>query len=529
MRLEDKVSIITGGGGGMGRVAALMFAAQGAKVVVAEYSEAAGMETVDLVHAAGGTATFVKADVSKEADAKAMVDHAVATYGRLDCLYNNAGIMPEADHSVTDTDVDTWDAVMAVNVRGVFLGCKYAIPAMVDGGGGSIINIASFVAILGCSVPQDAYTASKGASAVADPQPRRPVRAEGRPDQRDLPRAGRDAAAHGLAGQGRGGQAAPARAEPERSLRQARGDRPHGRLPRLGRVALDERRLAGGRWRHHRELLLMAEDTAEVATGRIAIGVDVGGSGIKAAVVDVESGRFRSERIRVATPTPSTPDAVLASVARLVRRLAKAGGLGDTTPVGIGLPGVTIGGRLITAANIDPSWVDFPVVERMGRLLKRPVSIINDADAAGIAEMRFGVGVDKPGVVIFLTLGTGVGSGVFTDGVLVPNTEFGQMEIRGRAAEKRSAAAARVKRGLSWKAWTADLDEHLDRIHQLMWPDLMILGGGVSKNADRFIPRLTVRCPVVPALLRNDAGIIGAAIVAAEAPLPDPEAPVPTA
>ena len=163
MRLADKVTIITGGGSGMGRVAARMFAAEGARVVVAEYSEAAGQETVDLIRAAGGEASFVKADVSKEADAKAMVDHTVATYGRLDCLYNNAGIMPEADHSVIDTEVDVWDAVMAVNVRGVYLGCKYAIPAMEAGGGGSIINIASFVAILGCSVPQDAYTASKGA------------------------------------------------------------------------------------------------------------------------------------------------------------------------------------------------------------------------------------------------------------------------------------------------------------------------------------------------------------------------------
>ena len=163
MRLEGKVTIITGAGSGMGRVAAQMFAGQGAKVVVAEYSEAAGTETVELVRAAGGEATFVRADVSKEADAKGMVERALATYGRVDCLYNNAGVMPEADHSVTDTDVATWDAVMAVNVRGVFLGCKYAIPAMVDGGGGSIINIASFVAILGCSVPQDAYTASKGA------------------------------------------------------------------------------------------------------------------------------------------------------------------------------------------------------------------------------------------------------------------------------------------------------------------------------------------------------------------------------
>lgn len=163
MRLADKVTIITGAGGGMGRVAAETFAREGAKVVVAEYGEAAGNETVEIIRATGGEATFVKVDVSKEADAKAMVDHAVGTYGRLDCLYNNAGIMPEADHSVIDTDVDVWDQVMAVNVRGVFLGCKYAIPAMEASGGGSIINIASFVAILGCSVPQDAYTASKGA------------------------------------------------------------------------------------------------------------------------------------------------------------------------------------------------------------------------------------------------------------------------------------------------------------------------------------------------------------------------------
>jgi NAD(P)-dependent dehydrogenase (short-subunit alcohol dehydrogenase family) len=163
MRLADKVTIITGAGGGMGRIAAQMFAKEGARIVVAEFGEAAGKETVDLIRADGGEATFVKADVSKEADAKAMVDHAVATYGRLDCLYNNAGVMPEADHSVIDTEVDVWDQVMAVNVRGVFLGCKYAIPAMETSGGGSIVNIASFVALLGCSVPQDAYTASKGA------------------------------------------------------------------------------------------------------------------------------------------------------------------------------------------------------------------------------------------------------------------------------------------------------------------------------------------------------------------------------
>ncbi len=252
--------------------------------------------------------------------------------------------------------------------------------------------------------------------------------------------------------------------------------------------------------------------------GRVAIGVDVGGSGIKAAVVDIDAGRFVSERLRVPTPNPSTPDEVTASIVRLVKRLAKAERLADDCPVGLGLPGVTIDGVLKSAANIDQAWIDFPIVERLGRQLKRPVAIINDADAAGVAEMRFGVGKDQRGVVIFLTLGTGVGSGVFIDGVLVPNTEFGQMEIRGRPAERRSAAAARTRRGLSWKAWAGDLDEHLDRIQELLWPNLMILGGGVSKSADKYVPRLTVRCPVIPAELRNDAGIIGAAIVALEGP-----------
>ena len=249
---------------------------------------------------------------------------------------------------------------------------------------------------------------------------------------------------------------------------------------------------------------------------RIAIGVDVGGSGIKAAVVDVESGQFRSERLRVPTPTPSTPDRVSATIGRLIRRLAKETGLSESTPVGIGLPGVAIGGRLLTATNIDAAWTDYPVAERLSTSLKRPVSIVNDADAAGIAEMRFGVGAGRRGVVIFLTLGTGVGSGVFVDGTLVPNTEFGQMEIRGRPAERRSASAARTRRGLSWKAWANDVDEHLQRIEDLMWPTLFILGGGVSKNGDKFIPRLQRRTPVVAAQLRNDAGIIGAAIVAAE-------------
>jgi polyphosphate glucokinase len=258
------------------------------------------------------------------------------------------------------------------------------------------------------------------------------------------------------------------------------------------------------------------QDPAAASAGRLAIGVDVGGSGVKAAVVDTVSGLLLSERLRVPTPTPSTPDRVGATIGRLIRRLVKAADIAADTPVGVGLPGVAMNGRLLTAANIDPAWIDYPIAEKLSKSLKRPVSIVNDADAAGIAEMRFGIGVGRPGVVIFLTLGTGVGSGVFNDGVLVPNTEFGQMEIRGRPAERRSAAAARVRRGLSWKAWAADLDEHLQRIEDLMWPNLFILGGGVSKNADRYIPRLTTRTPVVPASLRNDAGIVGAAIVAAE-------------
>lgn len=163
MRLEGKVAVITGAGSGMGRVAAQMFATEGAKVVVAEYDEAGGGATERLVTEAGGEASFIKTDVSHEEDARAMIVHAVERFGRLDVLYNNAGVMPEADHSVIDTEVAVWDQVMAVNLRGVYLGCKYAIPRMVEQGSGSVINISSFVALLGCSVPQDAYTASKGA------------------------------------------------------------------------------------------------------------------------------------------------------------------------------------------------------------------------------------------------------------------------------------------------------------------------------------------------------------------------------
>jgi polyphosphate glucokinase len=250
--------------------------------------------------------------------------------------------------------------------------------------------------------------------------------------------------------------------------------------------------------------------------GRIAIGVDVGGSGVKCAAVDIETGQLVGARHRVATPQPSTPAAVVGVIARLVERLGREAGA-PAAPVGVGVPCVVIGGVTKTAANIDPAWIGFDGGRALAAAVGRPVQVLNDADAAGIAEMHFGAGRGVSGTVFILTLGTGLGSALFIDGVLVPNTELGHMEIRGRDAERRSAAVARIRRGLSWKAWSGDLDEHLHAIDRLFWPNLIVLGGGVSKNADRFLPYLTVRPPVVPAQLRNDAGIVGAAMAAAEA------------
>jgi polyphosphate glucokinase len=266
------------------------------------------------------------------------------------------------------------------------------------------------------------------------------------------------------------------------------------------------------------------QDKAGEATGgpidvtgrRVAIGVDIGGSGIKAAVVDLDSGELIGLRHRVPTPQPSTPAAVCASVARMIRKLVKEVSLPDDAPVGVGFPAVVVDGVTKSAANVDEGWVEFDADNALERILKRPVHLVNDADAAGVAEMRFGIGQGERGTVFLITLGTGTGSALFSDGKLVPNLELGHMEIRGRDAERRSAAAARVRRGLSWKAWAADLDEHLLAIEKLFTPRLFIIGGGVSKRGDDFIPRLTVRARVVPAKLRNDAGIVGAAMAAAE-------------
>ena len=263
-------------------------------------------------------------------------------------------------------------------------------------------------------------------------------------------------------------------------------------------------------------------DAHPIDPGHIAVGVDVGGSGIKVGVVDVARGELLAPRLRVATPVPSTPALVVPAIVRTVRRAIRGAAAAASVeipadaPIGVGVPCVVIDGVTKTAANIDAGWIDFDARAAIETAVKRPTLVLNDADAAGLAEMRFGAGLGEKGVVFVLTLGTGVGSGLFNDGVLVPNTELGHMEIRGRDAERRSAAAARTRRGLSWKAWAADLEEHLQAIDKLFSPNLLILGGGVSKQPDRFIPRLNVRPRVVAAQLPNDAGIVGAAMAASE-------------
>lgn len=251
------------------------------------------------------------------------------------------------------------------------------------------------------------------------------------------------------------------------------------------------------------------------------VGVDIGGTGIKAGVVDSRRGALIGERVRVLTPQPAGVEAVVAATAAVVAGLPP-----DAGPVGIGVPAPIVGGVVTAAANIDPSWIGAPAADLFAAAIGRPVVVLNDADAAGIAEMRFGAGRGVRGVVLVLTLGTGIGSALFVDGALVPNTEFGHIEIRGKDAERRASATARERRGLSWAEWAPLLDEYIDRIDALLWPDLIILGGGISKKADRYLPLLSSRPPVVPAALRNEAGIVGAALRARaqEAPARAPRA-----
>ena len=237
------------------------------------------------------------------------------------------------------------------------------------------------------------------------------------------------------------------------------------------------------------------------------IGVDIGGSGIKAGVVDSRRGVLIGERLRVPTPQPATPVAVVEATTSLVAALGPTHG-----PVGIGVPGPIVGGRVMMMANLDASWVGVPAAELFTTAIGRHVTVLNDADAAAVAEMRFGAGRGVRGTVLVLTLGTGIGSALFVDGVLVPNLELGHIEIRGKDAERRASAGARERKGLSYVDWAPLLDEYLDRVDQLIWPDLIILGGGISRRSERFLPLLSTRAKVVPAALRNEAGIVGAAL-----------------
>jgi polyphosphate glucokinase len=237
------------------------------------------------------------------------------------------------------------------------------------------------------------------------------------------------------------------------------------------------------------------------------LGIDVGGTGIKAAPVDTATGQLTAARQKLATPQPATPAGVAEIVGQLVQDFKWAG------PVGITFPGVVVGGVIHTAANMDPSWIGVDAVKLFGSETKLAVTVLNDADAAGVAEMRFGAGKGVQGTVLLLTLGTGIGSALFIDGILVPNTEFGHIELRGKDAEKRASEHAREEHDLSWGDWAGRVDEYLEQMEALLSPGLIIIGGGVSRKSDKFLPYLTrLRAKVVPAALHNDAGIVGAAM-----------------
>lgn len=240
------------------------------------------------------------------------------------------------------------------------------------------------------------------------------------------------------------------------------------------------------------------------------LGIDIGGTGIKGALVDTEIGQLTTERYRLRTPQPSKPKKVVKTVAKIVKHFDWQG------PVGCGFPSVVKGGVIRTAANISNKWLGVNGEEALEDATGCDVVVINDADAAAIAEMRFGAGRDQDGVVLLVTLGTGIGTAVFVNGHLLPNTELGHIEIKGKDAEKRAAEIVRKKKGLSWKKWGKRLKKYLRTMESLIWPDLIIIGGGVSKKHNKFFRYLKTEAPVVPAQMRNEAGIIGAALAAAE-------------
>ena len=247
--------------------------------------------------------------------------------------------------------------------------------------------------------------------------------------------------------------------------------------------------------------------------GKKAFGIDIGGSGIKGAPVSLKKGEFAADRLRIPTPQPSTPDAVADTVAELVSSFEVA----DGVPVGVTFPAVIRDGVAHTAANVDDAWIGTDVDALLTERTGHDVFVVNDADAAGIAEMEFGAGRGSHGVVLVITLGTGVGSALFVDGTLVPNAELGHVPLHGDSAEKYMAESIRDKEDLDWESWASRLQEYFSLVEFLFSPTQIIVGGGVSKHHKKFLPLLDLTTPIVPAKLRNDAGIIGAAALARRA------------
>lgn len=246
--------------------------------------------------------------------------------------------------------------------------------------------------------------------------------------------------------------------------------------------------------------------------GTHPVGIDFGGSGIKAAPVDLDRGEFAAERVRIETPSPADPE----SVAGVMRELLERQGAPRDVPVGVTVPGVVIDGVVHTAANIDSSWLGTDADALLTTRLGRDVHVLNDADAAGLAEVRYGAARGRAGLVIVTTLGTGIGSALVHDGRLIPNSELGHLEIDGVDAETRAANRAREDENLSWQDWAQRLTRFYSVVESLFHPELFVVGGGVSKHAHKFLPLLEIRSPIVPAALRNTAGIVGAALAACE-------------
>lgn len=248
---------------------------------------------------------------------------------------------------------------------------------------------------------------------------------------------------------------------------------------------------------------------------QVALGIDIGGTGVKAALVELATGELRSNRVRGRTPDPSTPEAVAVVLRQVVETTLSQVDVPADLPAGCGLPGVVKNGRLLSAANIDKGWLEVSAEDVVGSAIGRPVVLVNDADAAGIAEMRLGAGRGQNGTVLMLTIGTGIGSAVFSDGKLLRNTEFGHLRMGRFDAEQRISGTARERRGLKWRPWTVEFNDYLGRLEKYLNPDLIILGGGVSKEMSRYAHQLRARAPIVAARFLNTAGIVGAALYAA--------------